>query len=169
MNLSRAIFIIGEVAFLAATQAVGGPPWTVVAMVAFIALSFAGPGLQALALAVPGLGWLAASHATGNRELFFPYAMQLAAVAMCRWGERGAPASLTAGAGVAAVFFAVRFWQQATPRVLAVEFAVAAAILAGVVLVRTRAPRPAGGARVFAADVAIVAAAALAAYAGLAL
>ena len=172
MNLSAAAFIAGEVAFLAAVQVFGGPAWTVVAMAALITLSFAGPGLASLALAAPSLGWLAASLATGNRELFFPYAMTLAAVGVCRGGDRGTIWSLMAGAGVAAAFFAVRIGQQATARVLAVEVAVAVAILAGAVLGRTRAPRqPAVGgiSGVALADAVIVVAASLAAYAGLAL
>jgi len=169
MNPSRAAFIVGEVVFLAVAQAFGGPAWTVVAMAALIALSFAGPGLPSLALAAPSLGWLAASLATGNRELFFPYAMTLAAVGVCRGGDRGAMLALAAGAGVAAAFFAVRIRQQATAQVLAVEGAVAAAILAGAWLCRARAPRQPAISGVCAADAAIVAAAALAAYAGLAL
>ncbi|NBW96942.1 MAG: hypothetical protein EBR28_09480, partial [Planctomycetia bacterium] len=61
MNLSRAAFIVGEIAFLAVVQAGGGPPWTIVAMPAFVALSFLGPGLPALLLVAPSLGWLAAA------------------------------------------------------------------------------------------------------------
>jgi hypothetical protein len=36
------------------------------------------------------LAWPAATRATGNRELFFPFAMQLAAVVVCRGGRPGA-------------------------------------------------------------------------------
>jgi hypothetical protein len=160
--MQRIGFIVGEVAFLAVAQLVGGPPWTLVGGAAFVLLAFTGPRLDTLLLAAPSLAWLGASIATGNRELFFPYAMHLAAVVLCRLFGRGAAWGLAAGGLVAAVFLAIRVAQQATPRVLAVECAVAAAILAGAAVARARWPQ--GGA----VDAAIVVASALLAYAGLA-
>lgn len=161
--MQRIGFIVGEVVFLAVAQIVGGPPWTLVGGAAFVLVAFAGPSIGALLLAAPSLAWLGASTATGNRELFFPYAMHLAAVALCRLAGRGARQSLAAGGIVAAAFLAIRVAQQATPRVLAVECAVAAAILAGAAFARARWPRS------VAVDAVIVAASALLAYAGLAL
>jgi hypothetical protein len=109
-------FIVGEIMFLAVAHACGGPPWTIVAMVAFIALAFSGPWVSTLALLAPGLLWLALFQFTGNRELFFPYAMQLAAVVACRVG--GGPGRRLAGGGVViAAFLAIRVAQQATPLV----------------------------------------------------
>lgn len=155
-------FIVGEIVFLAVAHACGGPPWTIVAMVAFIALAFSGPWVSTLALLAPGLLWLALFQFTGNRELFFPYAMHLAAVVACRVG--GGPGRRLAGGGVViAAFLAIRVAQQATPLVLAVELAVAAAILAATVVVRSRLLPHLG------VEAAIVATAGLAAYAGLAL
>ncbi len=161
--MQRIGFVVGEVVFLAVAQLVGGPPWTLVGGAAFVLLAFTGPRLGTLLIATPSLAWLGASVATGNRELFFPYAMQLAAVVLCRLCDRGAAWGFGGGGLVAAAFLAIRVAQQATPRVLAVECAVAAAILAGAALARARWPQ--GGA----IDAAIVAASALLAYAGLAL
>lgn len=161
--MQRIGFVVGEVAFLAVALACGGPPWTLVGGAAFVLLAFAGPRLEALLLAAPSLAWLGASLATGNRELFFPYAMHLAAVVLCRLFGRGWLWGLAGGGLVGAVFLAIRVAQQATPRVLAVECAVATAILAGAALARARWPQGGG------VEVAIVAASALLAYAGLAL
>ncbi|MFM9057800.1 MAG: hypothetical protein ACKOSQ_01515 [Planctomycetaceae bacterium] len=160
--MQRNGFLAGEVVFLVVAQLVGGLPWTLVGGVAFVLLGFAGPCIEAVLLAAPSLGWLGASIATGNRELFFPYAMHLAAVALCRLATRGVGVGLAGGGVVAAAFLAIRVAQQATPRVLAVESAVAAAILAGVAFARARLPQ--GGI----VDAAIVAGAALLACAGLA-
>ena len=163
MMISRVGFIVGEVVFLAIVQAYAGPPWTLVAVVAFIALAFKRPQAATLGLVVPSLLWLALFRATGNRELFFPYAMHLAAVAACRTGDRGATWRLLNGGIVVGVFLAIRVFQDATPRVLAVELAVAAAILTTAIALWARCPRHAT------IDAAIIAASALLAYAGLAL
>jgi len=163
MSLSLTCFLVGEVALLLVTQAVGGPPWTVVMLVTLVALSLAGPRIESLGYAVSSLVWLGAVHVTGDRELFFPYAMQLAATAICRGGDRGATAAIVSGAAVAAVFLGVRVWQLATAQVLAVECAVVAAIIGGTLFLRGRLPRSP------ATHAALVAAAAVAAYASLAL
>ena len=162
-GISRIGFIIGEILFLVAAQTLGGPPWTLVGTVALVLLSLAGPRLATLAFVAPSLLWIGASQATGNRELFFPYAMHAAAVVVCRLSERGPAQGFAAGGIVVATFLAIRAVQRAAPPVLAVECAVAVAILAGATLVCARCPRRA------AVDAAVVAAAALCGYAGLAL
>lgn len=161
--ISSIWFIIGEILFLAAAQTGGGPPWTLVGVIAFVLLAFARPGMEVLALIAPSLIWLAFARATDNRELFFPYAMHLAAVVTCRLANRTVAWGLLGGGAVVAAFLAIRAAQQATPRVLAVECAVAAAILAAATFAWARIPRRAG------TDVVIIAAASLLAYAGLAL
>jgi hypothetical protein len=163
MSLSLTCFLVGEVALLLVTQAVGGPPWTLVMLVTVVALSLVGPRIESLGLAASSLLWLGAFHVTADREMFFPYAMQLAATAICRGGDRGGTPALVSGTAVAAAFLGIRVWQQASARVLAVECAVAAAIVVGTVLLRRRLPRT------LATQAALVAAAAVAAYAGLAL
>jgi hypothetical protein len=162
-SISTLLFIVGEVILLAVTQAVGGTPWTLVAMAALIPLGFLRPDVVTIALAATCLAWPAATRATGNRELFFLFAMQLAAVVVCRGGRPGAVRAIVGGAAVVAAFLGVRLWQAATPRVLAVETIVAVVILAGSVGARIRASPG------WAAEAATVAAASLAAYAGLAL
>lgn len=162
-TISRIGFILGEVLFLAAAQVWGGPPWTLVGVVAFLLLAFARPGLDMLALVAPSLIWLGLARVTGNRELFFPFAMHLAAVVVCRLADHGTAWAALGGSGVVAAFLAIRVAQQATPRVLAVECAVAGVILVGATLARLRFPRRAG------VDAAIIAAAACFAYAGLTL
>ena len=163
MSRSLAVFLVGEVALLLVAQAVGGAPWTLVALVAIVTLSLSGPDVESLACAASALIWLGAFHATGDRELFFPYSMHLAAAAICRTVGRGATAAIVAGAAVAAAFLGVRVWQQASAQVLAVECAVVAAIVGVAVLLRERLPRTRAN------QAAIIAAAAVAAYAGLAL
>jgi hypothetical protein len=162
-TISQIGFIIGEMLFLAVAQAWGGPPWTLVGVVAFVLLAFSRPQSGVLAVVAPGLIWLGLAQVTGNRELFFPYAMHLAAVVLCAFAGRGAAWGLVGGSGVAAAFLVVRVAQQATPRVLAVECAVAAAILVAATFAWLRFPRRAG------MDAAIIVGSALLAYAGLAL
>ncbi len=131
--MSSAVFIIVELLFLAATHIFGGPPWAVIGALAVVLLAFRGVRIESLALMVPSLAWLALSHATGNRELFFPYTMYLASCVALRDSQRAAWLGPLGGAVVVAAFMVIRILQQATVRVLAVELVVAAAILALVV------------------------------------
>lgn len=156
-------FIVVEAAFLALAHLLGGPPWTVVGGVAILTLMLGGIRTGSLALMVPGLVWLVLSHVTGNRELFFPYSMYLASCVMVSVAERASLLGPIAGGLVVAVFMAIRILQQATIRVLAVELAVAAAILTLAIAARSWSRRHDGW------DLAIVAASSLLAYASLAL
>ncbi|MGB8852266.1 MAG: hypothetical protein WCC69_01715 [Pirellulales bacterium] len=129
--------LIVEAAFLTVAHVAGGPPWTVVAATAFGVLGIGGSrpdgtGWELVWLILPSLGWLAAFWATGNRELFFPFTMYLAAHAALTVSGRGVIAACAAGGLVVAVFLVIRFFQAATPAVLAVE-----AVAAGVILVAT--------------------------------
>jgi hypothetical protein len=83
---------------------------------------------------LPAVAWVAASYVTGNRELFFPYAMYLAAHAAGQFAGRGWKMTAAAGGTLVGAFLVIRTLQAATARVLAVETAVAAAILAGVLM-----------------------------------
>jgi len=161
-------FIAVELAFLAAAHFLGGPPWVALGVLALVGQVAADFRLRPLLGLLPAAGWLVAHQLTGNRELFFPYAMALAAHLAgqfagrfpSRFAGRGA-AALASGLVVAA-FLAIRALQAATPRVLAVETAVAAVILALTVAVLPAAARRPGGL------VALTALASLLAYAGLA-
>lgn len=161
--MSSVWFIIGETLFLALAQIVGGPPWTLVGVITFVLIAFTRPGLPLLVLVAPSLVWLVLARATDNRELFFPFAMHLAAVVTCRLANRTAAWGCLGGAAVVAAFLGIRMAQEATLRVLAVECAVAFAILGAVTIVRHLCSRQKG------VDAAIATAAAISAYAGLAL
>jgi len=170
--MSHLVFIIVELLFLAVTHIFGGPPWTVIGALAVVAQTLGGVRIESLALVVPGLAWLALSHATGNRELFFPYTMYLASCVALRATERTPWLGPLGGAAIVAAFMVIRILQQATARVLAVEFVVAAAILALVLVARSWSRRH--GLHVtpythFAWQAAIVVTASLLAYASLAI
>ena len=132
------IFIIVELLFLALTHLFGGPPWTVIGAIAVVAQTLGGLRSESLAFVMPSLAWLALSHATGNRELFFPYTMYLASCVALRDSQQATQRSAwlgpLGGVAIVAAFMIIRILQQATVRVLAVEFVVAAAILALVVV-----------------------------------
>jgi hypothetical protein len=167
------IFIVVELLFLAVAHVFGGPPWTVIGALAVVLLALGGIRIESLALMVPSLAWLALSHATGNRELFFPYTMYLASCVALRDSQR-ATQRVTwlgplGGAAIVATFMVIRILQQATLRVLAVEFVVAAAILALVVVARSWSRRHGVHVNPFAWHAAIVVASSLLAYASLAI
>jgi hypothetical protein len=174
--MSHLIFIIVELLFLAVAHIFGGPPWTVIGALAVVAQTLGGVRIESLALVVPSLAWLALSHATGNRELFFPYTMYLASCVALQDSQRAAQRAAwlgpLSGAAIVATFMVVRILQQATVRVLAVEFVVAAAILAIVVVAGSWSRRNVthvATASQFAWRAAIVAASSLLAYASLAI
>ena len=156
-------FMLVELAFLAAAHVLGGPPWVALGVLAMIGQVAADFRLGPLLGLVPAAGWLAAHAITGNRELFFPYAIALAAHLAGQFIDRGRPQAAVAGALVAAAFLSIRVVQAATAGVLAVESAVAAAILAAAVAALPAAVKRPWG------RVAVTAGASLLAYAGLAL
>lgn len=157
-----AAFITAELAFLAAAHLLGGPPWVVLGVLAFAGQVSADFRLRPLIGFLPAAGWIAAHQLTGNRELFFPYAMALAAHLAGQFVGRGRVAAAVAGGLVVAAFLGIRILQAATAKVLAVELAVAAVIFVAVIAVLPAAvQRPRGA-------VAVTLLASLAAYAGLA-
>lgn len=158
-----AAFIGAQLTFLAAAHFLGGPPWVALGVLAFAAQVAADFRLRPLVGLVPAACWMAAHQLTGNRELFFPYAMALAAHLACQFSGRGRVAAALAGGLLVAAFLAIRVMQAATAKVLAVELAVAAAILAAVVAVLPAAVKRPWGA------MAVTILASLAAYAGLTL
>ena len=165
------LFILVEVSLLAAAQLLGGPPWTVLTALAIVLQSIAGLTLLGLGRLAIACVWLGLFAATGNRELFFCFAMTLAAQAATLSPASQWPRGSLAGALLVAVFLAFRVAQAATLKVLAVEAAVAVAILAAALLAhrltaRTTTAKPRAHQLVLAG---IVTAAGLAAYAALAL
>lgn len=134
-------FMALELAFLVAAHLLGGPPWVALGVLAVIGQIVADFRLRPLLGLVPAAGWMAAHHLSGNRELFFPYAMTLATHLAGQFVDRGRGAAAVAGGLLVAAFLAIRVMQDATARVLAVEAAVAAAILALAVAVLPAAAR----------------------------
>jgi hypothetical protein len=135
----------------------------VLGAIAITIQALAGPSAVRLLPLLPAVAWLGLFRAVGNRELFFPYGMALAAFAALSLSRRSSMAAALAGGLVVAAFLIVRILQQATVGVLVVEGIVALAILA-IVLVGGPPARswPAG-------EPVLVAVASLLAYAGLAL
>lgn len=123
-------FLGVELLFLAVAHVYGGPPWTVLAVLAFVAEAYADPRGLRLPMLALGLAWLALFRVTGNRELFFPYAMYLASHVALLLASRRPWAGWLGGGIMAAAFLLIRGLQSATARVLAIECAVAAVILA---------------------------------------
>lgn len=161
--LPAPLFLILEILLLVAAHWLGGPPWTAVAAVAIVVQAFVRPEPGRLLLVLPAVAWLALFRLTGNRELFFPYAIALAAFVSLPLAARAVWLGGLGGALMIGTFLLIRIMQQAGGRVLAVELAVAAVILA---LVLAAANRGRGR---WSLEAAVVAAASLLAYAGLAL
>ena len=167
--MSNVVFIIVELLFLAVTHCFGGPPWTVIGALAVVAQTFGGVRLESLALVAPSLLWLALANATGNRELFFPYTMYLASCVAVGAAARSRWSGPLGGGLVVAAFMIIRILQQATIRVLAVEFVVATAILAFVLVAVSWGRRHVSAVAPVAWHAAIAVAASLIAYASLAI
>lgn len=146
--------------FLAAAHWLGGPPWMALGAVAVVVQAFVRPQASRLLLVMPAIVWLGLFHVTDNRELFFPYAMALTAFVSLPLAAHG---GWLGGGLMVGSFLVIRVMQQASGRVLAVEMAVAAVIL---VLTLAAAPRIQGR---WPTEAALVAAASLAAFVGLAL
>jgi hypothetical protein len=138
--MRTAAFIAIELALLAAAHVLGGPAWTALAVIACVAHAWGGLRPAQLAPLAPALAWAVASQATGNRELYFPFAMHLAAATAAVPPVTQPLGCLAAGGTVATAFLAIRWLQAATPRVLAVEAAAVAFVLVAVVAARRRFP-----------------------------
>jgi hypothetical protein len=163
--LAAVLVIVVELVLLAVAQFGGGTPWTVLVALSLVAESAGGLSVRGLARIGCGLVWIAAFRMTGNRELFFPFAMYLAAHVGLGVAKRGPWLGVLGTGLVVAAFLAFRIAQGATRGVLAVEAAVAVAIIASLFTVRPLLPE----ARSTPRDVALTVGASLAAYAGLTL
>jgi hypothetical protein len=117
-------------AALAAAGWFGGWEWMLPCVPLLIALWRTGSSAADVWEAVdPGIVWLVLYALTGERQLFFPYSIQYAAQMACLLRGTGPGAAFAGGAGITAVFLAVRVRQQATGAVLLVELMVATVIL----------------------------------------
>jgi len=138
--MRTAAFIAIELALLAAAHVLGGPPWTALTVIACVAHAWGGLRPARLAPLAPAFAWAVAARATGNRELYFPFAMHLAAATAALPPVTQPLACLAAGGAVATAFLAIRWLQAATPRVLAIEAAAVALVLVAAVAARRRFP-----------------------------
>ena len=109
--------------------AIGGLPWAAVLVLTLALRYFARSDSQSLMLCAPCLFWLALSKITGFRELFFPYSICLATFLALSISDRSFWQGFLGGSMIVASFISIRSLQQATTRVLAIEIAVAEAIL----------------------------------------
>jgi hypothetical protein len=78
---------------------------------------------------LPACLWLVLCTLTGNRELFFPFAMYVMAFMVSRLWERGPGAAAAGGFFCGSLFLLIRWLQSATMSVLLVEGVVAAGIV----------------------------------------
>jgi hypothetical protein len=131
--------MLGQLGFLAVAHLLGGPPWVVLGVLGFLGQIVADFRSGPLLRLAPALLWAAAAAAMGNRELFFPYAIFLATHVLGELWPRGAVPAALGGAGIVAAFLVIRLLQAATLRVLGVELAVAALIMAAACFVVSRA------------------------------
>lgn len=111
---------------LPVTYGLGGWPAALLWALAFVLLARREGPATALAAAAPAIFWLLLLHWSGDRRLFFPYAVQV--------GQASSPVPLLAA------FFAIRIQQSATPHVLLVEFLVTAVVLLAGALIQRRGP-----------------------------
>lgn len=115
--------------FLAGAHWLGGPPWVVLGAATVIFQSVMKPQARGLLQQLPAAIWLICFFWGHNRELFFPYSIALAACVTLLFEGHSRWPGFFAGACIVALFLLVRFVQQATPQVLAVELVVAIIIL----------------------------------------
>ncbi|MGJ5820023.1 hypothetical protein [Paludibaculum fermentans] len=121
---------LAAVTLLAFAVFYGGWPWALIAAIWVVALrTWEQVGWPMLQAAAAGLFWLALFHWTGDRRLFFPFSMQVAASAACLWRINGKWPAVAVGALVTGVFTGIRILQFAGAHVLGVELLVAAAVL----------------------------------------
>ena len=130
-------------ALLTAAGMLGGLPAGLLCAIALVAQCTSNCRAGGWGLIGGSLSWLVLAQVTHNRELFFPYTMLLAAVACVQLCGQRLWAGSLAGGAVLAAFFLLRILQKATGRVLLVEFIVAVAILAAVIVVSSQSPRTA--------------------------
>ena len=130
-------------ALLTAAGILGGLPAGLLCAIALAAQCSSNCPAGGWGLIGGSLSWLVLAQVTHNRELFFPYTMLLAAVACVHLCGRRLLIGSLAGGTVLAAFFILRILQKATAKVLLVEFIVAVAILAAVIVVSSKSTRTA--------------------------
>ena len=127
MSFAKSILFLSSL--VGGVFVIGGLPWAVVLVVTLTLRYFTESNSQSLVLCFPCLFWLALSKITGFRELFFPYCICLATYLALSISDRSYWRGVLGGSTLVTSFISIRFLQQATTRVLALEIAVAEIIL----------------------------------------
>ena len=136
---STRIFIVLSV--IAAALYFGGTAWTQIFLTAIVFRSLPDFRDERLLLMACSLIWLAIGRWLVFSQLFFPYTIHLATCVLLFGWDSDLRRGYIRGMIVVAVFLAFRFLQCATNRVLSIEFAVAAVILALVIYCYPLTPR----------------------------
>lgn len=129
---------------VAAAAFYGGWEWALLSLVVVTLCRLRSNSLSILATIGVSALWLAIFHSTGDRRLFFPFAIQFAVQMPYLLKDRVARPVLVGGGGMIAIFMLIRISQSATVSVLLVELVVAVIVLA---LVQQIIPPSASGAK----------------------
>lgn len=114
--------------FVAVAYFAGGWEWAVIGALAFAVWWRFGSGRGAIPFSVVSGAWLLLFAISGDRRLFFPYAMQFAIQTACMM--LALPARVGVGVSMIAAFLWLRIVQQASREVLLFELVVALGLLA---------------------------------------
>ena len=87
-SIEKTAFLVAEVGFLSALGFWGGPAWVGIAVPVILVEIFCGSQTRSLGMLMPAGLWLVLCRFTGNRELFFPYAMYVTAFVVSRLWEK---------------------------------------------------------------------------------
>lgn len=122
-------FLLLEGVFLLGLAFWGGPVWVSIVVPALLIEVYCGSQLHSLGMLIPCSTWLVFANVTGNRELYFPFAMYGMAFMVSRLWEKGRGVAVLGGFLCGVFFLTIRWLQQASMSVLLVEGVVAASIL----------------------------------------
>jgi len=135
---NRSVFVL---CIVATALCFGGTAWAQIFFTAIIFRSRSDIRDERLLLMAFSLTWLAIGRWMVFRQMFFPYTMHLATCAALFALDFGLWRAYINGLIVVTMFIAIRFMQDATNRVLAIELIVAAIILALAIYVYPMTPR----------------------------
>ena len=128
-SIDKIAFLATEVGFLSALGLWGGAAWVGVAVPPILVEIYSGSQPRSLGMLMPAGLWLILCRFTGNGELFFPYAMYLAAFMISRIWDKSPTLAAMAGLFSGYLFLFIRWFQDATTSVLLVEGGVAVGIV----------------------------------------
>ena len=122
-------FLLLEGVFLLGVAFWGGPVWISIVVPALLVEVYCGSQLQSLGMLIPCSVWLVLANVTGNRELYFPFAMYVMAFVVSRPWQQSRGVAVLGGFLCWFFFLTVRWLQHASMNVLFVEGVVAVGIL----------------------------------------